>query len=90
MERIALKFSPKTELSKAVLNFSNPLPKNNLKTKGKSNDVKGKKEILVADRKLFGRLAIIPQSLNMQEVLQYTFGPVPWSLASLDGSLAKT
>ena len=26
----------------------------------------------------------------MQEVLQYTLGPVPWSLASLDDSLAKT
>ena len=26
----------------------------------------------------------------MQEVLEYTLGPVPWSLASLDGSLAKT
>ena len=26
----------------------------------------------------------------MQEVLQYTLGPVPWSLASLDGSLLKT
>ena len=46
----------------------------------------------MANRKLFGRLAVIAQSrlLNMQEVLQYTLGAVPWSLASLDGSLAKT
>ena len=77
--------------------FFDPLPKNNLKTfsilnKKTNVNVKGKEEILVADRKLFGRLAVIAQSrsLNMQEVLQYTLGPVPWSLASLDGSLAKT
>ena len=83
-------------LSQVALNFLF-ITKNNLKTlrilnKKTNVNVKGKEEILVADRKLFGRLAVIAQSrsLNMGEVLQYTLGPVPWSLASPDGSLAKT
>ena len=85
----------KNRIVKNSVEFFDPLPKNNLETfsilnKKTTVDVKGKEEILVADTKLFGRLVIIPQSLNMEEVLQYTFGPVPWSLASLDGSLPKT
>ena len=66
------------------IEFFDPLPKNNLKTfsilnKKTNVNVKGKEEILVADRKLFGRLAVIAQSrsLNMQEMLQYAIGPVP-------------
>ena len=28
--------------------------------------------------------------MDLQEVFNYSLGPVPWSLASSDGSLAKT
>ena len=57
----------KNRIVKHSVEFFDPLPKNNLKTFSISNkkttvDAKGKEEILVADRKLFGRLAIIAQS----------------------------
>ena len=84
----------KNRIVTGSIEFFDPLPKNNLKTfsilnKKTNANVKGKEEVLVAYRKLFGRLTVIAQSrsLNMQEVLQYTLGPVPWSLASLDVSL---
>ena len=47
---------------------------------------------LGADRNLFARLATIAQtrSVDMCLVLAFPLGPVPWSLASPDGSLVKT
>ena len=56
--------------------------------KTKKIKVNGKEHTLKADRKLFGRLAVI--ALNMREVLTYPLGPLPWSLACTDGALAKT
>ena len=54
--------------------------------------VKGQQEILKADRNLFARLAVIgkTRSMDMREVLSHSLGPVPWSLATTGGNLAKT
>ncbi len=45
-----------------------------------------------ADRDLFARLLIVAQNraLDIKDVLRYEIGPMPWSLASVDGSLVKT
>ena len=61
-------------------------------TKTAKINIKGKEEILRADRSLFARMAVIAQTreMNMREVLSHPLGPLPWSLATIDGSLAKT
>ena len=48
--------------------------------------------IIRADRNLFARLLVIGQSrqMDLKELLTHELGPLPWSLASSDGSLAKT
>ena len=48
--------------------------------------------IIQADRNLFARLVVIGQSrhLSIRELLSHELGPIPWSLASCDGSIAKT
>ena len=55
--------------------------------KSSSLSKEGKTVILRADRNLFARLLVIGQS---RELLVHELGPLPWSLASFDGSLAKT
>lgn len=52
----------------------------------------GKTVILKADRNLFARLLDIGQSrmMDLRELLVHELGPMPWSLASFDGSLVKT
>ena len=53
----------------------------------------GTKNIIIkADRNLFARLLVIGQSrkVGRRELLTFELGPLPWSLASLDGMLAKT
>lgn len=54
--------------------------------------ISGKDVSLKADRHLFARLLVIAQTreMNLRDVLQYSLGPLPWSLAASDGSLAKT
>ena len=54
--------------------------------------VNGQLEILKAHQNLFVRLAVIGQtrSMVMLEVLSHSLGPIPWSLATTDGNLAKT
>ena len=48
--------------------------------------------MLRADRYLFARLLVIGQSrqIDLRDLLTHELGPVPWSLATYDGSLAKT
>ena len=48
--------------------------------------------IVRADRDLFARLLIVAQNraLDIKDVLRYELGPMPWLLASVDGSLVKT
>ena len=47
---------------------------------------------LRADKALFARLTVLAQkrSLDMAEVMKYPLGPIPWSIAAVDGSLVKT
>ena len=47
--------------------------------------------IVQADRDLFSRLLIVAQyrALDIKDVLRYELGPMPWSLASVNGSLVK-
>ena len=73
-----------------------PLPKSNLQTFGnlvKSRTVKSTATALVvkADRGLFARMVVIAhhRQMNMQEVLTYQLGPLPWSLATADGAPTK-
>lgn len=53
----------------------------------------GTKNIIIkADRNLFACLLVVGQSrkVDLRELLTFELGPLPWSLASLDGMLAKT
>ena len=54
--------------------------------------VKEKELMLKIDRHLFGKLAIVAQTyqLNMKDVLTHPLGPVPWALATSEGFLRKT
>ena len=78
--------------------FHDKLPRNNLKTfsninkKTKTVKAGGAEVVLRADRNLFARMILIAESrkLSMKNVLAHPLGPVPWSLATSDGSLRKT
>ena len=93
---VAEEFIKKRIIDKSV-DFYDSLSKNNLNTfksmaavtKVKVN---GQLEILKDDRNLFARLAVIGQtrSMDIREVFSHSMGPVPWSLATTDGDLAKT
>jgi len=52
----------------------------------------GKEIILQADRQLFAHMILAAESrqLDLQEVMGHPLGPIPWSLAMLDGSVRKT
>ena len=74
-----------------------PLPKSNLQTFGnliKSRTVNSTAAVFVvkADRGLFARMVVIAhhRHMNMHEVLTYPLGPLPWSLATVDGAPTKT
>ena len=73
-------------LSKAELQTFQNLVKSK-KIKAAENDI-----IIKADRGLFGRMVVIAQHrrMNMQDVLKYPLGPLPWSIATPDGAPAKT
>lgn len=54
---------------------------------------KGTKEVVLkADRALFAHMIVIAEArkLSIKEVLKHPLGPIPWSLATPDGSLRKT
>ena len=74
-----------------------PISKKKLKTfsalrKLTKVSIKGKEQILRADRNLFARMTVIAQTrdMNMREVLKYTLCPLPWSLATPKGLYVKT
>ena len=52
----------------------------------------GKDVVRKADRGLFARMVLMAQNrqMDMRTVLSYPLGPLPWSLATTDGLLAKT
>lgn len=77
--------------------FFDPIKKMKLGTfsdaQAKKRVTSGGRDIIIkADRNLFARLLVIGQNrqMNLQEVLAHELGPVPWSLASPDGTMAKT
>ena len=51
-----------------------------------------KEIVLKADRTLCAGMIVIAEArqLSMKEVLSHPLGPLPWSLAALDGSLKRT
>ena len=74
-----------------------PIPKLKLKTfasmKAKrSCKVKDKSLALKADRDVFARLLVVSgkRNISLKEVLKYSLGPIPWSLATAEGSFVKT
>ena len=76
--------------------FHNPLNRLNLKTfsdVAKKTEVKGnhKNIMIMNDKYLFGRMVLIGQSRNLQmkDVLSHPLGPIPYELASVDGSIRK-
>lgn len=85
------------EDGQASIGFFDTLHKMKLRTFGammKESSVKVNKTkvVLKADRNLFARMIVMAQSrlLNIREVLTYELGPLPWSLATADGSPCKT
>lgn len=61
-------------------------------TKAKAVKVSGREVIVRADSHLFARMLVVAQTREMElkEVLTYELGPMPWSLATVDGGLVKT
>jgi hypothetical protein len=45
-----------------------------------------------AERNLLGRLVFLAQEndINLEKLFEYPLGPIPWSLATADGSMIKT
>ena len=77
--------------------FYETIKKNKLKTFSTMNatkkiSVKGKEVIIRADRSLFARLLVIREKrgLSMKELLQFSLGPIAWSLATPDGNIYKS
>ena len=74
-----------------------PIPKMKLKTFSsmktkKTCRVKDQNITIKADRDIFARLLVIcgKREVSLRDVLTYSLGPIPWSLATADASLAKT
>lgn len=58
----------------------------------KSCKIKDKTLTLKADRDVFARLLVIcgKREVSLKEVLIFSLGPIPWSLATSDGGFVKT
>ena len=74
-----------------------PLPKSNLQAFGNmvnSMTVKSTATSVVfkTDRGVFARMVVVEQhrQMNMEEVLRYLLGPLPWPLKTADGTPTKT
>jgi len=78
------KFHDKIKLKK-LKTFTSLCNKKKVKTDGRTM-------ILKADRSLFGRIIILGQNrkIEIRELLQYSLGPMPWSLATPEGLPRKT
>ena len=85
------------ESSPAKVKFNDSMKKAQLKTfsnLGKEMKVRrgtANEAILRADRALFAQMIVIAETreLSMSTVLSHPLGPLPWSLATDDGSLRK-
>ncbi len=99
--KTALRSFVRDRLAAGSTGFYDTLPKLKLKTftntaKSKAVKTSNREVILKADRNLFARLLVIGQTpdenrkVDIRDLLAHELGPLPWSLAALDGSLAKT
>ena len=77
--------------------FHSPLKKLQLKSftslnKTVQTKTKTQNILLQADRQLYARLIITAQSrkMKMQDVLKYSLGPLPYSIAQMNGNPVKT
>ena len=89
----AMEIFDQRRLVKAEVPFHDRIPKMRLSTFASLSlstvKICGKEVVLKADRELFDRLIVTAQTreIDLHEVFAYPLGPVPWSLASADGSL---
>ncbi len=70
-----------------------PIPRLQLKTMALPKVKKATQEVVMkATRDLFGRLLVIGQTrqISLQELLKYCLGPLPLSIATLEGNPVKT
>ena len=76
--------------------FYNPISREKLRTFSSNTQTKVKVSkqdiVLKADRAIFVRLLVVAQtrSVDLGKLFTYSLGPIPWSLANADGTLAKT
>ena len=63
-----------------------------LKTGTQLSTERTKLQKMSADRSMFARLLVVAQkrSLDLRNVFEYELGPVPWSLATVTGSIQRT
>lgn len=94
---VALKDFVQDRILSSKTDFFSPIKSMKLATFGdqmkKSTKTKeGKSVVLKNDHKLFARLLVISQNraIDLRDILSYSLGNISFSLASTDGSLAKT
>lgn len=85
-------------LVKKEKSFNDPIKRQNLKTFAstakhatvKSKEKKAKQ--IKAERNILGQVALLATqyNLDMEKVMKYPLGPVPWSLATADGAPVRT
>ena len=88
----------KNRLIEKNLKFHDTIKKQNLKTfkcmatKRQLSTTQKKTVQVRAERNLLGRLLLLSQehNLDLEKLFSYPLGPIPWSLATADGGLAKT
>ncbi len=97
-ERNSNEFIEKRLLTNEVP-FHEPISGLGLKTfsdlvgKQKSQTSSQKEVIIKADRSVFARLLVVAQqreNITIDEVLRYELGPLPWSMATVFGTMQKT
>ena len=90
--------SYRRDYSTALKSFHSPISRQKLKTfanQAKMANVTGKSsktKQITAERNVFDQLFVLASNhqLNMESVLSYPLGPVPWALATADGAHTTT
>ena len=98
MGTAALESFISNRLESNAVSFYDPIKRLNLKSFAEMKvkklcKVKEKSVTITAERSMFAKLIVISekrQSVSMKDVLRYSLGPIPWSLALPDGGLVKT
>lgn len=80
-----------------IYKFHDKMKKQKLKTfseltKKQTFKLSDKDIVLKADRNLFGQMVLVAQSRNidLEDVLAHPLGPIPWALATPEGTIRKT